>query len=63
MDAIDRQRVSAKGFRLFRVNQLPLTITEFTKAGSWKLHSRYDTKAALHRGWRELHENPICIQD
>lgn len=63
MDASDRAKLIANGYRIFRVHEMEKTITECTPAGGWKLHSKYPTKSALQRGWKSLHANALSIGD
>ena len=63
MDATDRARLTANGYHIYRVDENRLTITEYTEAGGWKLHSRHKTKVALRTAWGHLHYNPLSIGD
>lgn len=63
MDSTDRTRLMAAGFHIFRIHEYAKTITQCTDAGGWKLHSKYPTKAALHRAWTKLHAHYSSIGD
>lgn len=63
MDSTDRMRLIANGYHIYRKDNNQLTITECTTAGGWKLYKRYPSKAALRRGWNDLHTNPLSIGD